>query len=327
MDLDQAEIDGVQSVLVTGAAGFIGSHLAEACLNIGWRVLAVDSFTDYYPRELKASNAESLSSDERCVFIETDLMNADLAQLISEVDVVFHLAAQPGVRPSWGDGFDGYIENNLVVLQRLLEAAREKPSVRLVLASSSSVYGDADQFPVPENVILRPVSPYGMTKAAGEHLAHVYWRSYGTHLSMLRYFTVYGPRQRPDMAFHKLIQSAVHDREFKVYGDGRQTRDFTYVADAVSGTISAGVRGQPGRAYNIGGGSRHSLNSVIEELGQVSGKPMNVTYVDAQRGDARDTNADVTRASEDLGYAPSLTLSEGLRKQYAWHETNAMLLS
>jgi nucleoside-diphosphate-sugar epimerase len=320
------EVASVQSVLVTGAAGFIGSHLSEACLALGWRVIALDSFTDYYAHEIKADNSQSLREDEACTFLDTDLLDVDLNGILSDVDIVFHLAAQPGVRASWGEGFGIYVRNNLTALQYLLEAARDNPSTRLVIASSSSVYGDAESFPTSEEVILRPVSPYGMTKAAGEHLAHVYWRSYETSISMLRYFTVYGPRQRPDMAFHRLVQTALTNREFTVFGDGHQTRDFTYVDDAVQGTIAAGLRGKPGRAYNIGGGSRHAMTEVFATLQTIAGKPLNLTYAGQQRGDARDTSADVSRAERDLGYRPTRSLREGLAEQFSWHQSHTSLL-
>jgi len=290
-------------------------------------VFAVDSFTDFYSKKIKASNSSQLRKNDQCIFIESDLLHADLGQLFADVDIVFHLAAQPGVRSSWGVGFDDYARNNLMVLQRLFEAGREHPSVNMVAASSSSVYGDSESFPTLENVELRPLSPYGMTKAAGELLAHVYRRNYGLSISMLRYFTVYGPRQRPDMAFHRLIQAALCEKEFTVLGDGTQTRDFTYVADAVAGTILAGLRSEAGRAYNIGGGSRHTLNSVISEIEIISGKPLRLIYADVQRGDVRDTSADVSRAKNELGFEPTRSLVQGLTEQYKWHRHHGELLS
>lgn len=321
------EIASTRTVVVTGAAGFIGSHLTDACIDLGWRVIAIDAFTDYYSREIKEANSTRMRKDASCTFIDADLLNVDLKSILADVDIVFHLAAQPGVRASWGEGFDIYTRNNLTVLQRLFEEARTHRVKRIVIASSSSIYGDAESFPTHENVIPRPVSPYGMTKAAGEHLAHVYWRNYGMPISMLRYFTVYGPRQRPDMAFHKIIQSLLNNREFTVFGNGAQTRDFTYVDDAVRGTIAAGLGGKPGTPYNIGGGSRHAMTDVFAMLEEIAGQSIKLRFAEPQRGDARDTSADVSRAKQDLCFEPTRSLREGLAEQFAWHQSHQLLLS
>lgn len=315
-----------QSVLVTGAAGFVGSHLTEACLARGWRVTAVDAFTDYYGRALKEANAERLRDHDACEFVEGDLLELDIAALLEGVDVVFHLAAQPGVRASWGEGFAHYQRHNITAMQRLLEATRDASLHRFVFASSSSVYGDAETFPTPEDVILRPVSPYGVTKVTGEHLAQAYWRSYDVPVVTLRYFTVYGPRQRPDMAFHRLIQTVLHDKPFTVFGDGGQTRDFTYVQDAVTGTIAAGLLGEPGTAYNLGGGSQRPMTDVFASLAEIAGQPLRLTYTDKQLGDARNTSADVTRATRDLHFAPAWSFTDGLASQFEWQRRQAELL-
>jgi len=306
----------VSTALVTGAAGFIGSHLVDECLARGWQVRAIDSLTPYYDPTIKRGNAEQLALHPGCEYIEGDLIEA-LPGVLEGVDFVFHLAAQAGVRQSWGNEFDIYTHLNITTVQRLFEAAKDLPLQRLLFASSSSVYGDAEALPTPEDSILRPVSPYGATKAAGEHLAHLYWRNYALPVVSVRYFTVYGPRQRPDMAFSRAITAALAGEEFTLYGNGGQTRDFTFVEDAVAGTLAAAERGTPGRAYNLGGGSPVSMCEVIEEIDRLTG-PLRVQRATRQRGDARDTSADISRAQSELGYAPRRQLRDGLRAQVAW---------
>lgn len=308
-----------KSVLITGAAGFIGSHLAERCLNLGCRVIALDSFTDYYSEDLKHQNLARVAHDPACSVIEGDLLDLDLDSILDDVTIVFHLAAQAGVRTSW-DAFSQYTVRNVDATQRLLEAARRATLDRVVLASTSSVYGDAETLPTSENVIPRPVSPYGVTKLATEHLARIYWQTFGVPALCLRYFTVYGPRQRPDMAFSRLIRSALEQEMFPVFGDGNQTRDFTFVDDAVSGTVAAAKHGRPGLIYNIGGGSRRSLNSVIDTLCELIGSRISLTYCDQQPGDARDTAADIRLAQRDLGYEPSFDFEAGLKAQLDWQQ-------
>ena len=304
-------------VLITGAAGFIGSHLADRCLSLGRQVIAVDSFSHYYPEALKRRNIAAASSHPNCVVLEADLLDIDLPHLLEEVGIVFHLAAQPGVRASWED-FDLYSRLNVTATQRLLDAARGIALDRVVVASSSSIYGDAEALPTTEDLPPRPVSPYGVTKVATEHLARVYWQNFGVPAVCLRYFTVYGPRQRPDMAFHKLISCALSGQPFEVFGDGAQTRDFTFVADAVEATLAAAQRGRPGMAYNIGGGSRVSMNAVFDALEQLVGRPLDREYVSRQAGDARDTAADIGLAQRDLGFAPSFSFMAGLAAQVEW---------
>ncbi len=311
-----------KSVVVTGAAGFIGSHLTDRCLSLGWRVYAIDAFTGYYEAALKRRNLESALEHPACTLIEGDLLDLDLAPIFADASIVFHLAAQPGVRTSW-DSFSLYTNLNLNATQRLLEAARKTSVERVVVASSSSVYGDAENFPTSEDIAPRPVSPYGITKVATEQLAQVYQRTFDVPTLCLRYFTVYGPRQRPDMAFHRLIECALRDEPFDVFGDGSQTRDFTYVADAVSGTISAGECGAPGLVYNIGGGSRRSMNSVIVTLEELLKAPVRRRYGNARPGDARDTAADISRARKDLGFEPSFEFRVGLAEQVEWQSRAA----
>jgi nucleoside-diphosphate-sugar epimerase len=306
-----------RTVLITGAAGFIGSHLTERCLQLGWRVRALDAFTDYYEESIKRSNLDAAAGHERCDVIEGDLLDLDLAPLLDGVQTVFHLAAQPGVRASWAE-FDRYTRLNLDATHRLLQAATEATLERFVLSSSSSVYGDAETMPTGEGVAPRPVSPYGVTKLAMEHLARAYSKSFGVPTVCLRYFTVYGPRQRPDMAFKRLIDAALKGRTFEVFGDGAQTRDFTFIADAVSGTVATALRGTPGSVYNIGGGSRRSMNSVFVTLETLLQAPIERRYIARQLGDARDTAADISRARGELGFEPSVALEAGLAAQLEW---------
>jgi nucleoside-diphosphate-sugar epimerase len=307
------------NVLVTGAAGFIGSHLCEKCLSLGHNVLGIDSLCPYYDPALKRANLSQIAPSSSWTFVEADLVDLDLPHTLEGIDIVFHLAAQPGVRASWGDTFDAYVASNVTALQRLLEAAKSSDIRRFVFASSSSVYGDAERLPTSEDTPLQPISPYGATKALGEHLCRLYHRSEQLPLVMLRYFTVYGPRQRPDMAFNKLIRAALEQDEIVIYGDGEQTRDFTFVEDAVDGTIAAGCTGPVGAVYNLGGGTRASMNEVLEMLAALTGEALDVRRVCAQAGDARDTAADTSRARSQLGFLPSRSLFEGLSQQVAWH--------
>jgi nucleoside-diphosphate-sugar epimerase len=304
--------------LVTGAAGFIGSHLSAALLDRGAAVVGVDCFTDYYPRPLKERNLEENRLRQGFRFAETAIQDADLPALLDGVTHVFHLAAQAGVRKSWGKDFKTYTTNNVEASQMLLEACVGRPLTRFVYASSSSVYGDRAAIPMREDALPQPVSPYGVTKLAAEQLCYLYHVNYGVPTAAMRYFTVYGPRQRPDMAFNRFIRAALKDEAITLYGDGEQTRDFTFVADAVAGTIAAGERGVPGRAYNLGGGSRVSMNDVLGIIERIAGHPLRITREDAQKGDMRDTYADTTLARTDLGFSPRVTLEEGIQAEYRW---------
>lgn len=304
--------------LVTGAAGFIGSTLAERLVAQGADVVGIDCFTDYYPRALKERNLATLRQASHFTFVEDDLLQVDFGTLLDGVTHIFHLAAQAGVRKSWGKDFDVYVSNNIAATQRLLEACAGQRLDRFVYASTSSVYGDEATIPMREDQRLQPVSPYGVSKLAAEHLGHLYHVNYGLPFVALRYFTVYGPRQRPDMGFHRFLTAAMDGRPLVRYGDGEQTRDFTYVADAVAATAAAGARGVPGRVYNVGGGSRVTVNHVFEIIGGLVGAPVTIDQQPPQKGDMRDTYADTTRAATDLGFAPSVTLEQGLAEEYAW---------
>jgi nucleoside-diphosphate-sugar epimerase len=313
-------------VVITGAAGFVGSHLCEACLSRGWSVTGVDCFTDYYPEAVKRSNLGAAAGHAAFRLVEADLASDSIPELLEGADVVFHLAAQPGVRPSWGQSFDAYTTANVVALQRLLEAAKDHPLQKFVFASSSSVYGDSEQLPTPEDAVLAPLSPYGATKVLGEHLCTIYRRSYAVPVVCMRFFSVYGPRQRPDMAFWKLIDSALRGTEMTIFGDGGQTRDFTYVADIVAATIAAGLEAPAGAVYNVGGGSRTALRDAIALVeGEVG--PPKLRTTQRQRGDARDTAADTERIRSELGYAPEWDLARGLAEQIAWQQRAAEILA
>jgi UDP-glucuronate 4-epimerase len=307
--------------LVTGAAGFIGSHLSERLLAEGCEVIGVDCLTDYYDVALKLSNLAHLTPHPRFKLVQDDLGAADLDRLLEGVGAVFHQAGQPGVRASWGASFEPYVRHNILATQALLEAARRKTALRrFVFASSSSVYGDAGELPARETTLPRPVSPYGVTKLAAEHLCLVYAKL-GVPAVSLRYFTVYGPRQRPDMAFNRFIHALIEGREISVHGDGEQTRDFTYVADIVDANVAAATAPHEavcGGVYNLGGGSRVTVNEMIALLERVTGRPGRVAHQPAPPGEARDTFADTSAARRDLGFSPQHSLEEGLRAEAAW---------
>lgn len=311
----------VRRCLVTGAAGFIGSHLAERLVAEGYTVIGIDCFTDYYSPGTKERNLGGLRSEPRFTLVVADLNTTPLAPLVAEVDTIFHLAGQPGVRASWGTSFEPYVRNNVLATQALLEVARHALRIqRFVYASSSSVYGDTDELPVREDTLPRPVSPYGVTKLAAEHLCVLYAKL-GVPSVCLRYFTVYGPRQRPDMAFHQFIRQLIAGTEVTIHGDGEQTRDFTYVTDVVEATVRAAWAPPDrviGRVYNLGGGARASVRQIVHMLEEVIGTPARIRYVEQPPGEARHTLADCTAAKTDLGFRPRCTLERGLRAQAEW---------
>lgn len=315
------------NVLVTGAAGFIGSHLSAALLARGARVTGLDCFTDYYPRAIKEANLDVNCGHAGFRFVESTIADADLGSLLEGVTHVFHLAAQAGVRKSWGRDFQVYTVNNVDATQILLEACVGRPIEKLVYASSSSVYGDAVAIPMTETALPQPVSPYGVTKLAAEQLCHLYTVNHGVPTASMRYFTVYGPRQRPDMGFHRFIRAALTGQPITLYGDGEQTRDFTYVADAVAATIAAGSQGRPGAVYNIGGGSRVSINEVLELVAEATGRTLDIRREPAQKGDMRDTFADTTLAQAELGFAPTTTLADGIKAEARWLQAALPLLT
>jgi nucleoside-diphosphate-sugar epimerase len=305
--------------LVTGVAGFIGSTLTDRLLADGEEVVGIDCFTDYYPREYKERNLGGALKNPRFRFIEKRIQDADLRSLLMETSHVFHLAAQAGVRKSWGKDFAVYTVNNIEATQALLEAACGMSNLeKFVYSSSSSVYGDLVAMPMREDALPQPVSPYGVSKLAAEQLCYLYYSNYGVPTVSLRYFTVYGPRQRPDMGFHKFLRATILGEPITVFGDGDQTRDFTFVSDAVAANVAAAKRGVPGRVYNIGGGSRVSVNDVLEMIGRIAGRKPVVNVDPVQKGDMRHTYADTSLARTDLGYQPTVGLEEGLTAEYRW---------
>lgn len=305
--------------LVTGVAGFIGSQVAERLLELGYQVRGIDCFTDYYSRRLKELNLAACRDHAGFSFLEQDILEASPASLLEGVEVVIHLAAQAGVRRSWGANFQVYTHNNLLSTQRLLELAKEMGLKRLVYASSSSVYGDTRDLPMRETSVCWPVSPYGVSKLAAEHLCTLYHKNFGLDTVSLRYFTVYGPRQRPDMAFHRFIRAQIEGTGIRLYGDGGQSRDFTYVSDIVEATLAAALTPQAkGGIFNIGGGSRVSVNQVIAMLEEITGKQAPIERLAVAKGDVRDTEADTSRARSVLGFDPRFDLKKGLAAEVAW---------
>jgi UDP-glucuronate 4-epimerase len=303
--------------LVTGCAGFIGSHLTESLLEDGHEVLGVDCFNDNYRRADKRANLERAREHRGFRLVEADLVDLDARRVIAECDVVYHLAGEPGVRGSWGQRFDRYTRHNVAATQRLLEAARAEPGRRFVYASSSSVYGDAMALPTREDATPQPLSPYGVTKLAAEHMCVLYEEEHGVDTIALRYFSVYGPRQRPDMAFRRFCEAVLAGRPIELFGDGRQTRDFTYVADIVAATRAAG-EGPATGVFNVGGGARISLNRALEVLAGIAGRPLDVRRGDRESGDVQDTGADISRARAHLGYDPATSVKEGLAAEFDW---------
>ena len=302
---------------MTGVAGFIGSHLAERLLKLGYEVVGVDSFTSYYPRERKLRNLAWVAEERAFRLIEGDLLELDLEQLLRRVSSIVHLAAEPGVRTSWGNNFSRYLKRNVEATQRLLEALPERSLERFVFASSSSIYGSVEEGPVKEDSARCPASPYGLSKLAAEELIGIYVRERGIPATVLRYFTVYGPRQRPEMALSRFISAAIRKEAVRVFGDGNQVREMTYVSDVVEATVAA-LEAPPGGPYNVGGGARATVNELIDHVQRVLGIGVEVSYGAAAEGDVRSTWADLERAGRELGYQPQVGLEEGIKGQVQW---------
>ncbi|CAH0345490.1 NAD-dependent epimerase/dehydratase family protein [Bacillus sp. CECT 9360] len=303
-------------ILVTGAAGFIGSHLCEKLLtDTNNEVIGVDTFIGPTPQNLKQINLNKLLNQSRFTLVSTDLLTADLAKLLEDITIIYHLAGMPGVRSSWGKDFGPYLSNNIAVTQHLLEAVKVKPIKKFIFASTSSVYGEMNG-KVSENARLSPLSPYGITKLTGEHLCNVYQRSFGIPIVTVRFFTVYGPRQRSDMAFHRFIRQILHEEPLTIFGDGTQSRDFTYVSDCVEGTAAIMYKDDViGETINIGGKERASVNKVISLIEMQTGKKANVDYLPSISGEPKHTWADISKAASLLDYEPKISLGDGLVKE------------
>lgn len=314
-------------VLVTGCAGFIGSHVSEAYLSAGVDVLGIDCFNNNYARDAKLKNLEVARNWNNFDFVPLDLARGELEDLVCDCDAVIHLAAEPGVRPSWSGRFETYLRNNVSATQQLLDAVRRFPAIRFVYASSSSIYGEAIEHPTDEFALPRPYSPYGVTKLAGEQLCHLYHLNYGVPVVALRYFSVYGPRQRPDMAFHRFCRAALEPSDtpeaiITVFGDGQQRRDFTYVDDVVKATLAAAVQDAAiGNSYNVGGGSDVTVKQALALIAGFAGKELDIRYLPKERGDVRATRAAIGRARADLDYAPETDVATGLASEFEWMET------
>jgi nucleoside-diphosphate-sugar epimerase len=308
-------------VLVTGAAGFIGSHLCERLVGDGFEVVGVDCLTDYYDTRIKQANIRELLPNKNFFFYQQSLNDLDLKELLEGVEIIFHQAAQAGVRASWGQRFEEYIDSNIRATQRLCEAAKDVPIRRFVFAGSSSVYGETTRLPMSESHPVRPISPYGVTKLAAENLCLLYKKNYNLPVVSLRYFTVYGPRQRPDMAFHSFIMSARGGAPIEVFGNGSQTRDFTYVDDVVEANLLAMRYRGDESVFNIGGGSRISLNSALDVLNDTGRYHFEVIYKDVSKGDVTHTYADIELAKSELGFEPTMTFDRGLANEVEWVES------
>lgn len=307
--------------LITGVAGFIGSHLAEKLLALNHHVVGIDTFLDNYERPFKEKNLSAVMNHPGFVFLNQDILRTDLRDLMKDVLYVFHLAGQPGVRSSWGKEFVRYSDNNIRATQMLLETAKESRPAKFVYASTSSVYGDTDDLPMREEGQTRPVSPYGVSKLAAEHLCYLYWKAFRVPTVVLRFFTVYGPRQRPDMFFHIFMRGLLRDEEIPLYDDGEQTRDFTFCSDIVDGIVGEALYPGSGEVFNLGGGAETSLLNAIALIENISGRKARLRRFDRQKGDVRHTRASIEAAKAKLGYEPRVGLEVGLSRQWDWVKT------
>ena len=304
--------------LVTGAAGFIGSHLCHRLLKNGFSVTGIDSFNDYYSRGIKDKNLLPFRDHSQFQLISDNLNNMDLHSLLQDVDYVFHLAAQAGVRSSWGTNFSVYTENNISATQKLLEAAKDSSIKKLIYASSSSVYGLCPELPMTESSPLHPYSPYGVSKLAAENLCQLYYKNFNVPTVSLRFFTVYGPGQRPDMAFHIFFKTIIENKPIPLYSDGKQTRDFTFIDDIVDANVLSLDKGKAGEIYNIGGGQQKEMTEIFPLLEKITGKKVHIQHFDSQRGDVVHTYADINKAKKDLDFSPQILLEEGLNREWDW---------
>lgn len=304
--------------LVTGAAGFIASHLCRKLLKEGFKVMGIDSFTDFYPKWIKEQNIQPLTKEKNFELIAGDLNDLDLKKILKKTDYVFHHAAQAGVRTSWGENFSAYLRNNIEATQKLLEVVKDCHLKKFIYASSSSVYGYCPELPMSETSPLYPFSPYGVTKLAAEHLCFLYYKNYGVPSVSLRFFTVYGPGQRPDMAFHKFFKAIAEGKQISVHGDGKQTRDFTYIDDVIEANFASLEKGKVGEIYNIGGGTRKKLEDIFPLLENICQKKIRKVRKETQKGDMPHTFANIEKARKDLNYSPRSGLRDGLKEEWLW---------
>ncbi len=303
-------------ILVTGCAGFIGSHLCKRLLDDGYDVVGVDALTDFYNPDIKRKNMKSFINHKRFLLKQNNILDLELQNEVKEIEILYHLAGQPGVRDSWGNNFNGYVVNNILTTQRLLELMKKSKNIKkFVYASSSSVYGQIDVEKVNEGYRTKPFSPYGVTKLAGEHLTSLYQENFNVPTISLRFFSTYGPSQRPDMAFSRLINSAFQNNPFPLYGDGNQERDYTFVKDIVDGLLRAGTHLTAIGVYNIGGGHVLPLNEIIVFIEELTGKKIILDKRSVQYGDVRRTSADISKIEKTLGYHPQYNIKDGLREQ------------
>lgn len=304
--------------LITGVAGFIGSSIADRLLNDGHEVIGIDCFTDYYDPAIKSNNIKNALDNKNFTLLKSDINQLPLNKILEDIEIIFHQSAQAGVRASWGDMFDSYVHHNILATQKILEACKAQPNIKkIVYASSSSVYGDAERYPTVETDLPKPRSPYGVTKLAGEHLMVLYAKQFNVPTVSLRYFTVFGPRQRPDMAFNRFIRAGLKNEPLTLYGSGEQIRDFTFISDIVEANIQASINGIPGAVYNIGGGTQASVNQVITFIESQIGK-IAINRHSAQPGDVFKTCACCELAKKEINFQPSFTLEQGLIKEIEW---------
>jgi len=313
----------MKTALITGVAGFIGSSLAEKLLKDNFKVIGIDSFTNYYSPHIKEKNIENCLKHSNFSLIRQDLDTLDLSTMFENAEYIFHLSAQPGARASWGKEFTTYVKNNISITQKILESLKNNTTLKkFVFGSSSSVYGNQSSIMNEETSLTRPVSPYGVTKLASENLVNLYFKNYEIPTISLRYFTVYGPKQRPDMAFTRFFHSIIKDKKLIIFGNGEQTRDFTYVDDIVKATINAATSDSVGEILNVGGGSVFSLIQIIEFMKEITEKELEINFEKEQKGDVKYTNADISKSKKLINYKPSRNIKYGLTQQYEYIKTN-----
>jgi len=314
-------------VIVTGAAGFIGSTLSERLIEEGFYVIGIDSLNNNYAVNIKNNNLINLCKHKNFKFVNSNIINIDFNNGYSDIEAVFHQAATAGVRTSWGLNFKEYTENNIIATQHLLESFKNSKLKKFIYASSSSVYGNSDEMPLKISTLTKPVSPYGVTKLAAENLVNSYYENYNLPAISLRYFTVYGPRQRPDMAFHIFLRSAITNNKIDIYGNGEQIRDFTYIEDVINANMLSLEFGVSGEIYNIGGGSNISINETLRLIKSITNKSLKINYKDSLKGDVTQTQADISNSKIQLNYEPKYEIKAGLEKEYQWIDENISLLT